>query len=86
MTVGDALKRIQDMKSTAETYYRDGRLKESKELKEKSESLRKEIEEFQATERKKQDESGWLNIDYSNPSEEVRSTAAKMGLDLQDPR
>ena len=86
MTVGDALKKIQDMESAAKSLYQDGKVIESQELTEKAQSLKKEIQEYQATLATKKQNDEWLTVDYSNPSQETIETAAKMGLDLKDPR
>lgn len=86
MTVGDALKKIQDMESAAKTLYQDGKVVESQELTEKAQSLKKEIQDYQSTLATKNQNDEWLKVDYSNPSQETIETAAKMGLDLKDPR
>lgn len=86
MTVGDALKKIQDMESAAKTLYQDGKVVESQELTEKAQSLKKEIQDYQSTLATKNQNDEWLKVDYSNPSQETLETAAKMGLDLKDPR
>lgn len=90
MTVSDALEKIRDMESAAKTFYRDGKILESQELDAKAQSLKKEIQEYQATAaaaaRKEKRHDEWLTVDYSNPSPETIETAAKMGLDLTDPR
>jgi ribonuclease HI len=86
MSVGEALEKIKDMESAAKTFYRDGKILESQELEEKAQSLKKEIQEYQATTTIKKSKDDWLQIDYSNPSQETIEAAAKMGLDLNDPR
>lgn len=85
MTIGDVLKKIRDMKSSAKTLYHDGKVFESNQLMERAESLQKEIEEYQAS-LSKDNSMDWLNIDYNNPTPQVIEMTTKMGLNLQDPR
>ena len=85
MTIGDVLKKIRDMKSTAKSLYDDGKAFESNQLMERANSLQKEIEEYQAS-LPKNNSVDWLNIDYNNPTPEVIEMTTQMGLDLQDPR
>lgn len=85
MTVGDVFKKIRDMKSAAQSLYRDGKVAESNDLLERANSLQKEIEDYQAS-LPKNNSVDWLNVDYDNPTPEIIEVTSQMGLDLNDPR
>lgn len=85
MTIGDVLKKIRDMKSTAKTLYHDGKVFESNQLMERATSLEKDIQDYQASISNNKSPD-WLNIDYNNPTPEIIEMTTKMGLDLKDPR
>eukprot|EP00602_Paraphysomonas_sp_CaronLab_P005723 CAMPEP_0185030514 /NCGR_PEP_ID=MMETSP1103-20130426/17517_1 /TAXON_ID=36769 /ORGANISM="Paraphysomonas bandaiensis, Strain Caron Lab Isolate" /LENGTH=499 /DNA_ID=CAMNT_0027565687 /DNA_START=1 /DNA_END=1497 /DNA_ORIENTATION=+ len=87
MTLEEAFQRLQDMESTADRYDRDGRRSEAHQLRQHAASLRTELDNFAATHAPKpRSEFSLLDVDFSNPTQEMIEEANRAGLDISDPR
>jgi hypothetical protein len=91
MTIKDALQSLQDAESAAERYYRDGKVKKSEELKASIAKSRAELNQYIETQnkenavKKKTSIRELVNMDFTNPTDEMRQHARSCGLDLDDP-